>query len=206
MTTSAQGRGAAVPAGPPAPVPASGLPGLDPLAPRRSPAWTVLFLVLVTGLWCLAVFGSTSLDLGRPVRHVFRFVHVMALTLGFGSVLAVDVCGLAVLLRRRTPHFATRVAATVDPAIWAGYLLVVLSGAALRPDLDSVAIWCKLAAALAAGLNGVIAHGAMRALLAVPPQSSAGAVPRRLMARAALHAGVSQGAWWTAAVIGGLVA
>ncbi|MBC3843644.1 hypothetical protein GXW82_35805 [Streptacidiphilus sp. 4-A2] len=163
---------------------------------------TLLLLLAVTALWCLAVFGSTLIDPDRTVRHFFKFVHIMALTLGFGAVLAVDTCGLAVLLRRRSPGFATRVAATVDPAIWIGYVAIVLSGLMLVPDLGSVPMWFKLVAALLAGLNGVLSRGAMRALLAVPRGTAYTDIPRALMLRVVAHASVSQAAWWAAAIIG----
>jgi hypothetical protein len=171
-----------------------------PAPPRRGR--TLLLLLAVTALWCLAVLGSTAIDPDRTVRHFFKFVHIMALVLGFGAVLAVDTCGIAVLLGRRSPAFATRVAATVDPAIWAGYVVITLSGLMLSPHLTSVPMWIKLVAALLAGWNGVLARGTMRALLATPRDATLAAVPRSLTVRVLGHAVLSQVAWWTAAIIG----
>ena len=162
---------------------------------------TLFLLCAIAGLWCTVVLASTRVDLSQTVRHYVKFVHLMSLTVGFGAVIAVDVCALAVLLGKRSPGFATRVAATVDPAVWGGYLGLILSGLLLEPNLNSAAMWVKLVAALVAGLNGALARDAMHRMLALPRGATVRQVPRPLMSRVAAHAAVSQAAWWTATVI-----
>jgi hypothetical protein len=174
----------------------------DGLSPGGRRLRTLALLCLVTAVWCTIVLASTHIEISKPVRHYAMFVHIMSLTAGFGGVIAVDVCALAVLARRRSPGFATRVAATVDPAIWGGYAGLMLSGLLLEPNLHSTAMWVKLVAALVAGLNGVLAHESMRRMLALPRGAGIGQVPRSLLVRVVGHATVSQGSWWTAVIIG----
>lgn len=180
-------------------------PALAPLS--RKPGHRTRALaacVAVTALWALAVFGSTRIKVGHDVHHVAVFLHVVSLTFGFGPVVALDVCGLAALLRRRgfTLADAVRTAAVVDPLIWAGYLGLILSGLLLRPDLHSPLMWVKLGAALAAGLNGINAHGVMTAMSFVPRATRLADLPRPFAVRALTATAISQGAWWTAIVIG----
>lgn len=165
---------------------------------------TAAACVAVTAIWALAVFGSTQIKVGHDARHFAVFLHVVSLTFGFGSVLALDVCGLAALVRRRgfTLADAVRTAAIVDPLIWSGYLGLVLSGLLLRPDLHSGPMWVKLGAALAAGLNGINAHGVMTAMSFVPRTTRLADLPRPFAARAVTATAISQCAWWTAIVIG----
>jgi hypothetical protein len=60
----------------------------------------------------------------------------------------------------------------------------------------------KLAAVLAAGLNGINAYGLRTAVAALPDGTTLRELPRGLLLRLAATATVSQGAWWVAVLIG----
>jgi hypothetical protein len=63
-------------------------------------------------------------------------------------------------------------------------------------------MWVKLGAALLVGLNGVNAHGVMRALSALPREGRLADLPRPTAIRAVASVSLSQGAWWTAILVG----
>lgn len=170
--------------------------------PGSSPPRTALLLLLVIAVWCGVVFISPQISLSDSAWHLVKFFHLASLALGFGAVLVVDFCALAALVGRHSPAFATRMAATIDPVIWAGYAGLVLSGLFLHPDLNSTPMWIKLVAVLVAGGNGVLARNGMRAMLALPAETKVADIPRRLLVRVSAQAAVSQAVWWTAAIIG----
>ncbi len=152
--------------------------------------------------WGLIIVASTAVDLGRFGHHVAIFAHVISLVLGFGSVLAIDVCGLAALRGRVSLAFAATVAATVDPLLWLGCLGLGLSGLLLAPNLSDPLMWVKLVAALAAVVNGVNARGVMAAMASVRPDTRVADLPRPFLLRVFSAALISQAAWWTALTIG----
>jgi hypothetical protein len=189
-------------------VPAQRISGEPPngvsLRAPQSRRGAVALSAAVTVLWALAVFGSTRIHVDRYVHHLAVVLHLLSLTFGFGSVLAVDLCGLAGLRRRRDFALAdaVRTAAVVDLLIWVGYLGLILSGLLLRPDLNSPLMWVKLGAALVAGLNGVNARRVMAAMSVLPRSARLADLPRPFACRAVAAALVSQAAWWTAILIG----
>ncbi len=86
------------------------------------------------------------------------FFHAISLVLGFGCVLAIDMCWVAALLGRRSLTFAAQSAATIDPLLWAGCLGLGVSGLLLMPNLHAPLMWVKLFAALVAVLKAAKAR------------------------------------------------
>lgn len=175
-------------------------------APITVPDWVTprsrIAMISLTVCWAAIILGSTAIQLTKFGHHVAVFAHVMSLVLGFGAVLAIDMCGLAAVFGRRSLVFAARVAATVDPMLWLGCLGLGLSGLFLEPKLGDVLLWVKLLAVLLAVLNGVNARTVMNAMVTVPEQTRLADLPRALMLRVLSAALVSQVAWWTALTIG----
>ena len=158
----------------------------------------------VTLLWTVALLASTRINLSHGLHHPVVALHLISLTVGFGAVLAVDVCALNGLLRRHdfTLADAIRAAAVVDPLIWTGYFGLILSGLLLRPDFGEPLMWVKLAAGFLAGLNGINAKSVMHPLAALPRSTRLADLPRSFAVRAIAAALISQLAWWTAILIG----
>jgi hypothetical protein len=170
------------------------------------PEWVTprgrIAMIALTVCWGAIILATTAIHLTKYGHHVAVFAHVMSLVLGFGAVLAIDVCGLAAVLGRRSLVFAARVAATVDPMLWLGCLGLGLSGLFLEPKLGDVLLWVKLLAVLVAVLNGVNARVVMSAMVNVPEQTKLSDLPRAFMMRVLSAALISQVAWWTALTIG----
>jgi hypothetical protein len=158
----------------------------------------------ITALWALVLLASMRIDVGHGLHHVVVAVHLISLTVGFGAVLAVDVCALNGQLRRRdfTLADAIRAAAVMDPLIWIGYFGLMLSGLLLHPDLGEPLMWVKLGAGYVAGINGLNAKGMAGMLSGLPRSTRLGDLPRSFAVRAIAAALLSQVVWWTAILIG----
>ena len=158
----------------------------------------------VTLAWAVALIASQRITISHGFHHPVVALHLISLTVGFGAVLAVDVCALNGLLRRHdfTLADALKAAAVVDPLIWIGYSGLIVSGLLLHPDLGEPLMWVKLAAGFAAGINGINAHAVMKALADLPRATRLSDLPRPFAVRAVGAATLSQIAWWTAILIG----
>ncbi|HET9170181.1 MAG TPA: hypothetical protein VFN97_12125 [Actinospica sp.] len=158
----------------------------------------------VTLLWAVVLIASQRLTISHGFHHPVVALHLISLTVGFGAVLAVDVCALNGLLRRHdfTLADALKAAAVVDPLIWIGYFGLIVSGLLLHPDLGEPLMWVKLVAGFFAGINGLNANGMIKALGALPRATRLSDLPRPFAVRAVAAAALSQIAWWTAIVIG----
>jgi hypothetical protein len=158
----------------------------------------------LTLLWAIVLIASQRFTISHGLHHPVVALHLISLTVGFGAVLAVDVCALNGLLRRHdfTLADALKAAAVVDPLIWLGYFGLIASGLLLHPDLTEPLMWVKLVAGFAAGLNGLNANGVMRALSELPRSTRLSDLPRPFAVRAVTAAALSQLAWWTAILIG----
>lgn len=158
----------------------------------------------VTALWAIVLVASQRFTISHGFHHPVVALHLISLTVGFGAVLAVDICALNGLLRRHdfTLADALKAAVVVDPLIWTGYIGLIVTGLLLHPDLSEPLMWVKLIAGLAAGVNGVNAQGVQRALADLPRSTRLSDLPRPFAVRAVLAATFSQIAWWTAILIG----
>ena len=158
----------------------------------------------ITLLWTLVLLASTRITISHGLHHPVVALHLISLTVGFGAVLAVDVCALSGLLRRHdfTLADAIRAAGVVDPLIWLGYFGLILSGLLLHPDFGEPLMWVKLGAGFVAGLNGINAKSVMYSLAGLPRATRLADLPRSFAVRAVAAALLSQLAWWTAIFIG----
>ncbi len=131
------------------------------------------------------------------VRPIALFIHLSALVVGLGSVLAVDWYGL-LFLARRLPMRAVLVQADrMSPLIWLGLLGLIVSGTFLHPELGSSLTMIKLVTVLAISVVGVLTLAAKRQMM-----RQIFALPRGLLLRGMILAAASQSLWWTAVVIG----
>jgi len=138
-----------------------------------------------------------------PVLHdVALLGHLVALALGFGAVLLLDLTGARWVLGRVALADTARLATLAHPAIWLGIAGLVLTGALLHPDPTSVLTQGKLLAVVVACTNGGWATSLGHEVAAAAARAER--LPRRLLVRALVASGVSQGAWWTAVVVGWL--
>ena len=170
--------------------------------PRAIPWRYPAAIGFVAAGWGAAVYASSRLQPGPLVHRTALFAHLLSLVVGLGAVVVLDAYGAGCLLGRRSPVAVARLAGSLDALIWGGLGGLVISGALLHPFLPSALTSVKLAAVLAAGLNGVNAYGLRTAVAALPDGTGLRELPRGLLLRLAVTAAVSQGAWWVAVLIG----
>lgn len=162
-----------------------------------------LWMMVVLGAVATTVLGGVvwAADHLQPDHALLTgalFVHLAALVVGFGAVLAVDWVALLWLLGRRSLDELMTVAVAAQLPIWLGLVGLVLSGALCRPDLSSGLTWIKLGLVLLVTLNGLHVYAIGERLLGL----SGGAVPASLLRRAGSAAALSQVGWWGAMIIG----
>ncbi|MER6998765.1 hypothetical protein [Streptomyces sp. NPDC000410] len=166
---------------------------------RCTPVWQLVALGVVSSAFIAAacwVSGHVHAD--ATLQMAARFLHVAALVVGLGSVLAVDWFAVMWLLGRLGLPTVLRTACTLQVPIWLGLGGLVVSGLFLRPNLDSPLTLLKLGLVLAVAVNGLYAHRLGQRLepyLDTTP-------PRRLLVQSAVAATVSQTGWWGATFIG----
>ncbi|GIE34020.1 hypothetical protein Ait01nite_070650 [Actinoplanes italicus] len=158
---------------------------------RPAPLTWQLAAVVLCWLTVLAVSGRQRIS---PVVHdVALLLHLGSVVAGFGAVLMVDWFGLLWLAGRRTFADVLRTAHGAHVPTWLGFAGLLASGALLGLPAGPKAI-----AVLVVGVNGVYAGALLRELSrwTVPPTP--------LLIRSGLATLISQGAWWTAVVLGHL--
>ncbi|MFI1989944.1 hypothetical protein [Actinoplanes sp. NPDC020271] len=153
-----------------------------------SPAWRA---VVVVGCWSAVLVAAPHEPVVGVVHDVALFVHLTSLVVGLGAVLLVDWFGMRWLARRATLSDVLRTAEGAHVPIWAGFTGLLASGLFLGAPAAPKAI-----AVLVVGLNGIYAG------LLLSRLSRCAEPPVGLLVRAALAAAISQGAWWTAVVLG----
>jgi hypothetical protein len=166
-------------------------------------AQTPLGVLVAAGLLSCAALAaicwmSVHLDADPTLRTVALFVHVAALVVGLGAVLAVDWFAILWLLGRRHLADILNTACTLQVPIWLGLAGLMATGLFLQPDLTSTPTRIKLGLVLAITLNGLYAHRLGQHLDRYRDQS----VPRRLLLQSGTAATVSQLGWWGASLIG----
>jgi hypothetical protein len=157
---------------------------------------------MVVLLW-LALVAIASVN--HPSWALHRgalFLHLGALVAGFGAVLIVDLHGVLWLIGRRRLGELVQMSTALQPLIWGGLLVLVVSGMFLEPNLRLPRTDIKLVLVLVATLNGLWAHGLSHRLKAHPADASAGAVDQGLLLKVMAAGAISQAAWWGATVIG----
>ncbi|GAA1070542.1 hypothetical protein [Kitasatospora arboriphila] len=175
------------------------MPESDELAPLSGTvARCLLVSVGLCVLWAGSAWTAGHVRTDASLHTVALFVHLVALVVGFGAVLAVDYMGALWLLGRRTLAQAVESTGPLHVPVWAGLAGLTASGILLEPQLDSPLTRVKLLLVLLIALNGVHATALTKRLEAAGP----GRPKRRLLVRGALSALVSQLGWWGALAIG----
>lgn len=163
------------------------------------PSWVmVLAGVAATAGLGGAVWAAAHVHPPPTLRLGALFVHLAALVVGFGAVLAVDWFALLWLLGRRSLAELTNVAAAVHLPIWLGLVGLVLSGALCRPDISETLTRIKLGLVLLVTLNGLYTYTLSARLARI----GGSPVPPRLLLNAVIAATLSQLGWWGATLIG----
>ncbi len=135
------------------------------------------------------------------LNHIFLFIHLVSLIVGFGSVIVIDTFGLLWLLKKVKLSFVNQVANTTQPLIWIGWTGLVLTGIPLILMKDSISglSTVKIFAVLMVGLNGVFLHLIKKSMASITNDME---MPNLAKFRITLATFVSQVGWWTAIVIG----
>ncbi|MGW1375534.1 hypothetical protein ACWD6P_14835 [Streptomyces sp. NPDC002446] len=164
-----------------------------------TPLWALVVLgVLSPAVLAAACWVAGHLHADPPLQLAARFLHLVALVVGLGSVLAVDWFAVMWMLGRRRLAEVLRTACTLQVPIWLGLAGLVVTGLFLRPDPASPLTLVKLGLVLAVTVNGLYAHWLGQRL----DRCGNAPVPRRLRIQSGAAAAVSQIGWWGASLIG----
>lgn len=165
----------------------------------QTPFWALAVLAVVSSAaLAAACWAAGHLHADPPLQTAARFLHLVALVVGLGAVLAVDWFGLLWMLGRRRLNDVLQTARTLQAPIWLGLAGLVVTGSFLRPDMAAPLTLFKLGLVLAITLNGLYAHWIGQRL----DRHKATVVPRRLRVQAGAATAVSQIGWWGASLIG----
>lgn len=167
-----------------------GIRQLRSLAPYAAAAGAL------TLAWALSLAVSAHVTVDPALHEWALFLHLTAIIVGMGAVLTLDWLAVRWLLGHLSLRDLLATAAECHLVIWTGWVVLVLSGALLSPDLSSPLTRAKVAAVLVAGLNGLAAHAMQRHL------ERRSTVGLRLLVLAGTVASISQAGWWTAVVVG----
>ncbi|WP_354642826.1 hypothetical protein [Kitasatospora camelliae] len=175
------------------------MPHLDPPAPLSgSAARSAAVSVGLAALWAACAWTGSHVQTDPALHTAALFVHLAALVVGFGAVLAIDYLGLLWMLGQRTLRQFVDLTAPLHVPVWAGLAGLTFSGILLEPNLDSGLTQVKLALVLLIALNGVHAtalHRRFEDLDGTHP-------PQHLLVRGGVSAAISQLGWWGSVLIG----
>jgi len=145
----------------------------------------------------VAIVAGGHFTLPSALHSLVLFGHLMALVLGFGSVLAIEWFAVQWLAGRRTLASVLAIAGHLIPLTWGGLVALAVTGLLLSPDTSSPWTLLKLVLVLGLTVNGAGASTLRRQLLAAGHRP-----PQRLLDRAIAMTVASQICWWGAALIG----
>ncbi|MEO7269508.1 MAG: helix-turn-helix domain-containing protein [Knoellia sp.] len=156
---------------------------------------------LVVAAWLVCLFIAWVAPESHPGRGFLVALHLLAMTVAFGSVMALDWHGILWERRQREIRESIRLSHALSPLIWAGLGVLFLTGALLGPDLTSPFAWFKLISVLALALNGVATSALRRHLVSATADGlrSLAPGPRRQVVVSSL---LSQACWLIAVLIG----
>ncbi|MFE5881558.1 hypothetical protein [Streptomyces hydrogenans] len=173
-------------------------PGVEGAVPP-TPVWQLIALGMASSAFIAgACWTAGHVHADATLQMVARFLHVAALVVGLGAVLAVDWFALLWLVGRRRLSDILGTACTLQVPIWLGLAGLVVTGLFLRPNLESPLTLLKLSLVLAVTVNGLYAHWLGQRL--EPYRDTA--PPRHLLLQSGLATTVSQTGWWGATLIG----
>jgi len=137
--------------------------------------------------------------------HWALFFHLVSVTIGFGAVIATDICGLLWVLGKRSTRDLLNFTGVTQPLIWLGYGGLIVSGLFLRPNLHHVLTDIKLSGVVIVGLNGIYLHFIRLETKRLGDKKFVD-TPLSYKLKSFWGISVSQLFWWTAIVIGFLTA
>ncbi|MGW8762479.1 hypothetical protein ACWGN5_08275 [Streptomyces sp. NPDC055815] len=182
--------------------PSSSTPSRRPGAEEavsHTPVWLLVALGMASSAFIAgACWTAGHVHADATLQTVARFLHVAALVVGLGAVLAVDWFAVLWLLGRRRLSDILGTACTLQVPIWLGLAGLVVTGLFLRPNLESPLTLLKLSLVLAVTVNGLYAHWLGQRLEPYRDTTP----PRHLLVQSGLAATVSQTGWWGATLIG----
>jgi hypothetical protein len=148
--------------------------------------------------WLNATSLATSIRESDFVFPLIETVHVLAITLLAGTVAAVDLRLLGVILKREK---ISEVAGQVLPLTWIGFTVMTITGVLLflseaQKSYGNLAFRAKMLLLILAGLNPLIFHSTI--FRSIHAWDDAPVVPRR--ARAAAIASLTL---WSGIIIAG---
>jgi hypothetical protein len=141
---------------------------------------------------------STTIRESNNIFPVIETVHVLAITLLAGTVAAVDLRLLGLILKREK---VSDVASQVLPLTWAGFAVMIVTGALLflaeaEKSYGNLAFRIKVLLLILAGLNPLIFHSTI--YRSVGAWNDALVVPLRARATAAASL-----ALWSGIIVAG---
>lgn len=121
-------------------------------------------------------------------------VHLCALTVAYGSVLAVDFIGFLWLVGRMNREYMLRITNWAQPVIWTGLITMMVSGAMLGPDLSKPLTRIKMILVILLALNGLNLDMLRKRTIGLSGQTFWGA-PNSYKAWSVFSIGLSQALW-----------
>ncbi|GAA5159260.1 helix-turn-helix domain-containing protein [Ornithinimicrobium tianjinense] len=156
---------------------------------------------LVVAGWLLCLLLAWVAPDPEPLRPVLVTLHLLAMTVSFGSVMALDWHGLLWERRQRQIEESIRLSHALSPLIWAGLTVLFVTGGLLAPDLGRPLPWLKLVCVLVLALNGV-ATAQLRHHLAGTTSDGLRSLAPGARRKVVLSSLLSQACWLTAVVVG----
>lgn len=134
--------------------------------------------------------------------HVFLFIHLVFLIMGFGAVIVIDTFGLLWTMKRTSLTLVNQVASVTQRLVWAGWGGLVVSGIGLivLKGFVSHLAMIKIFFVVMLGVNGILLHLVKRDMYARAVEGET--IPSNIRTRIIFSSAVSQIGWWGAMVIG----
>ena len=89
------------------------------------------------------------------VNPIWIIIHLAALCAAYGSVVIVDLIGLLWLGKQVDRERMLAITAWAQPIIWAGIIIMMISGAMLGPDLSRPLTKVKMTLIILLAINGL---------------------------------------------------
>lgn len=156
---------------------------------------------LVVTAWFATVLLAWVAPEAPPGRPILVALHLLAMTVAFGSVMVLDWHGILWERRHREIKESIRLSHALSPLIWGGLTVLFITGGLLAPDLSSPLAWLKLISVLLLALNGV-ATSQLRLHLATATSDGLRSLAPGPRSKVILSSVLSQACWLTAVLVG----
>lgn len=156
---------------------------------------------LVVTAWFATLLLAWVAPEAPPGRPILVALHLLAMTVAFGSVMVLDWHGILWERRHREIKESIRLSHALSPLIWGGLTVLFITGGLLAPDLSSPLAWLKLISVLLLALNGV-ATSQLRLHLATATSDGLRSLAPGPRSKVILSSVLSQACWLTAVLVG----